>query len=126
MQQYDKNDIIKLAEINPLIKAHIEAHRTTPGFTWESMLQSLVINLDRQVRGYIKTLDEACRNHLKSQKRLRRDCSEAYQVIGAGMLMEPCKYTQDDVERALDNLIAAANGDERPHDDLLPWPKGAN
>jgi hypothetical protein len=56
-------------------------------------------------------------------QRLRRDCAEAYQVIGAGMFGEPCAYTQDDVERALNNLIAAAEGEPRPHDDLLPWPK---
>ena len=56
-------------------------------------------------------------------KRLRRDCAEAYQVIGAGMLGEPCAYTQDDVERALDNLLAASEGHQRPHDDLLPWPQ---
>lgn len=55
--------------------------------------------------------------------RLRADCAEAYQVVGAGMLGEPCEYTQADVERALDNLSAAANGAPRPHADLLPWPK---
>jgi hypothetical protein len=36
------------------------------------------------------------------------------------MFGEPCAYTQDDVERALDNLIAAAEGEPRTHDDLLP------
>ncbi len=55
-------------------------------------------------------------------ERLRRDCAEAYQVVGAGMLGEPCSYTQADVGRALDNLSAAANCEPRPHDDLLPWP----
>jgi hypothetical protein len=60
---------------------------------------------------------------LSEIERLRRDCAEAYQVIGAGMLLAPVPYTQDDVARALDNLSAAANGDPRPHDDLLPWPK---
>jgi hypothetical protein len=55
-------------------------------------------------------------------ERLRRDCSEAYQVLGkiaarAGMFKHP------DVERALDNLSAAMVGEPRPHDDLLPWPK---
>ena len=57
--------------------------------------------------------------------RLQRDCGEAYQVIGAGMLGTNCVFTQSDVARALDNLSAAANGELRPHDDLLPWPKGA-
>ena len=56
-------------------------------------------------------------------ERLRRDCAEAYQVIGAGLMEPVSPHTQDDVERALDNLIAAANGDPRPHDDLLPWPR---
>lgn len=56
-------------------------------------------------------------------ERLRQDCGEAYQVIGAGMLGEPVTYAQADVERALDNLSAAANGEPRPHEDLLPWPK---
>lgn len=55
--------------------------------------------------------------------RLQRDCGEAYQVVGAAMLGEPVAYSQADVERALDNLAAAANGTPRPHDDLLPWPK---
>jgi hypothetical protein len=55
--------------------------------------------------------------------RLQRDCAEAYQVIGAGMFLDPAEYTQADVERAMDNLSAAANGDPRPHDDLLPWPQ---
>lgn len=55
--------------------------------------------------------------------RLRDDCGEAYQVIGAGMLSDPCAYTEGDVERALDNLIAACNGDPKPHHDLLPWPR---
>lgn len=56
-------------------------------------------------------------------KRLRRDCAEAYQVIGCGMLGEPHPgITQKDVERALDNLSAAMRGLPRPHEDLLPWP----
>lgn len=58
-------------------------------------------------------------------KRLQQDCVEAYQVIGAGMLGEPCAYTKDDVERVLDNLAAASAGLQRPHQDLLPWPKTA-
>jgi len=56
-------------------------------------------------------------------ERLRRDCAEAYQVIGVGMLSPTEPFTQADVKRALDNLNAAVNGDRRPHDDLLPWPK---
>ena len=57
-------------------------------------------------------------------ERLRRDCAEAYQVLGA-ISTQPCPHTARDVERALDNLCAAAEGKPRPHDDLLPWPKPA-
>lgn len=51
--------------------------------------------------------------------RLRRDCAEAYQVIGAladraGLLHHPA------VEKALENLDAATRGDPRLHPDLLP------
>lgn len=55
--------------------------------------------------------------------RLRRDCAEAYQVVG---YMETCRedtYTREDTTKALDNLSAAASDKPRPHDDLLPWPK---
>ena len=52
-------------------------------------------------------------------ERLRRDCAEAYQVIGAlacraGLLHHPA------VGKALENLDAATRGDPRPHADLLP------
>lgn len=52
-------------------------------------------------------------------ERLRRDCAEAYQVIGAlaeraGLLQYPA------VVKALENLDAATRGDQRPHADLLP------
>jgi hypothetical protein len=55
-------------------------------------------------------------------ERLRRDCYEAYQIVGIALMDPVTPHTQDDVERVLDNLGAAANGDPRPHDDLLPWP----
>lgn len=55
-------------------------------------------------------------------RRLRRDCAEAYQVMGAGFCIGAA-YRAADVERALDNLNAAAQDKPRPHDDLLPWPK---
>jgi len=67
--------------------------------------------------------EQAARAAYKEMMRLREDCAEAYQVVGCGMFGEPCKYTQEDVARALDNLSAAANGVPRPHADLLPWPK---
>jgi hypothetical protein len=52
-------------------------------------------------------------------ERLRQDCAEAYQVIGAladrtGLLQYPA------VVKALENLDAATRGDPRPHADLLP------
>jgi hypothetical protein len=55
-------------------------------------------------------------------ERLRRDCAEAYQVLGS-ISTKPCTHTDRDVERALDNLCAAAEGKPRPHEDLLPWPE---
>lgn len=57
-------------------------------------------------------------------QRLRRDCGEAYQIVGHMLGIDEfvIRFTDDDVERALDNLAAAANGLPRPHDDLLPWP----
>lgn len=126
MQQFSKEAILKLGIANPIVEAHIIAQRTTPGITWESMLQSLVIELHRQIhisQKKIEHLSTIIQEADEEIGRLRRDCSEAYQVVGCGMLMEPVEYTQGDVERALDNLIAAANGEARPHDDLLPWPK---
>lgn len=65
-------------------------------------------------------LDAAC-----EIERLQRDCGEAYQVVGAAMLGKPCVYTKADVVRVLDNLGAAAAGQLRPHEDLLPWPKAS-
>jgi hypothetical protein len=52
--------------------------------------------------------------------RLRRDCAEAYQVVGdlagrAGASEHP------EVIKALDNLSAAADGKPRPHANLLPF-----
>lgn len=52
----------------------------------------------------------------KEIERLRRDCGEAYQIVGAlGSADDPA------VDKALDNLHAAAEGRSRPHDDLLPF-----
>lgn len=56
--------------------------------------------------------------------RLRRDCAEAYQVVGC-MAGDTFAFDDPNVERALDNLHAAADGAPRPHDDLTPWPKPA-
>ena len=55
--------------------------------------------------------------------RLRRDCAELYQVIG--VLAEPhADLNGRPVLKVLNNALAAANGQPRPHDDLLPftWP----
>ena len=46
--------------------------------------------------------------------RLRRDCAEMYQVIGVLANGRP-------VLKVLNNALAAANGQPRPHDDLLPF-----
>ena len=60
-------------------------------------------------------------------ERLQADCAEAYQVVGHMLRLgeKLPRWTDDDVERALDNLWAAASGKKRPHHDLLPWPKRA-
>lgn len=55
----------------------------------------------------------------KTIERLRRECSEAYQVIGT--------IDIDDVEKekaiakVLDNLSAAASGEDRPHESVIPF-----
>ena len=65
--------------------------------------------------------DEKIANLETDINRLRRDCAEAYQVIGAMAVI--AKYNHRDIARVLDNLSAAANDEPRPHEDLLPWPK---
>lgn len=47
---------------------------------------------------------------------------EAYQVVGA-IARYAGIFETTDVQRALDNISAAANGEPVPHTDLLPWPK---
>lgn len=62
--------------------------------------------------------------------RLRRDCGEAYQAAGrmADALgwwqMPPDHPWHRPIEKLLDNLSAAADGDPREHDDLLPFVLG--
>lgn len=56
-------------------------------------------------------------------ERLRDDCAQAYQVVGslaasAGLLNDAA------TARALSNLLAAAGGWPRPHDDLVPFIPG--
>lgn len=51
---------------------------------------------------------------------LRRDCSELYQVVGA-LAYAPRQFDDQQITKALDNAWAAAQGEPRPHDDLLPF-----
>jgi hypothetical protein len=55
--------------------------------------------------------------------RLRRDCAEVYQVMGA-MIAAAGMADHPQAIKALDNLSAAANGQPRPHEDLLPFQIG--
>jgi hypothetical protein len=63
-------------------------------------------------------------------ERLRHDCAEAYQAVGflVGCLgywdMPADDPRHEQITKLLDNLFAAADGEKRPHDDLLPfgWP----
>ena len=57
--------------------------------------------------------------------RLQSACAEAYQVMGVALLGDTRCWTDDDAERALDNIVAAANGEACPHQDLLPWPRSS-
>lgn len=60
----------------------------------------------------------------KNQK-LEKACAETYQVLGQLLLFDDVypEYTNHDIERALDNLVAAINNEPEPHEDLIPWPK---
>lgn len=56
-------------------------------------------------------------------ERLRSACAEAYQVMGAALMDDARSWTDADAARALDNILAAAEGRPCPHADLLPWPR---
>jgi len=58
-------------------------------------------------------------------KRLRRDCGDAYQVIGY-LASEANLFETKEVEKALDNMFAAASGLARPHENLLPFAPRTN
>lgn len=45
---------------------------------------------------------------------LKNLCAEMYQVVGA--------IEGGDFEKAMDNLAAASNGEELPHETILPFP----
>ena len=77
--------------------------------------------------GHSMELDSLARERDEANaeiERLRRDCAEAYQVVGtlSCVLLDSENVSSEDITKALDNLIAAANGEPRPHDDLLPFP----
>ena len=63
-----------------------------------------------------------CREAADEIDRLRQDCAEAYQVVGA-LAHYSGLWDTDDVNKALDNFGAASNGEPRLHHDLLPFPK---
>lgn len=69
------------------------------------------------------TLD-SLESALQEIDRLRNACAEAYQVMGVALLGSERCWSDADAERALDNMLAASNGEPRPHQDLLPWPRG--
>lgn len=96
--------------VQPLLDANYEALRGT------------LAKHPPEVADEVEPADVPAQDMATEITRLRRDCAEAYQVIGAAMLGEPCAYAEHDVTRTLDNLSAAAAGLPRPHDDLLPWP----
>lgn len=52
--------------------------------------------------------------------RLRTDCAQFYQVIGA-LAYAVEQFDDEQITKALDNALAAAEGDPRPHEDLLPF-----
>ncbi|WP_146208731.1 hypothetical protein [Azospirillum sp. TSO22-1] len=53
-------------------------------------------------------------------ERLRRECAEAYQVIGA-LAATVGASGMPDLVKVLDNLAAASNGKPRQHSDVLPF-----
>lgn len=57
-----------------------------------------------------------------NEHRLLRDVGEAYQAVG---MLLGALYPESDwpraAEKLMDNLAAAAAGQPRPHDDLLPF-----
>jgi hypothetical protein len=53
-------------------------------------------------------------------ERLREECAEAYQVVGA-LADQAGVFDNQAVVKALGNLRSAAAGEPRPHADLLPF-----
>lgn len=45
MRMYTKDHIEKLGLSDPIVRAHLDAQRYTPGITWEQMMLSLVVSL---------------------------------------------------------------------------------
>lgn len=96
--------------VQPLLDANYDALRRAPA------------DPPPPVAREVETATRPAQDLAAEVARLRRDCADAYQVVGAAMFGEPCAYAERDVTRVLDNLSAAAIGIPRPHDDLLPWP----
>ena len=51
---------------------------------------------------------------------LRALCCEVYQVVGA-LAHQADVFSTPEVERAMNNLVAAINGSPLPHETLLPF-----
>lgn len=51
---------------------------------------------------------------------LRALCGEVYQVVGV-LAHQADVFSTPEVERAMNNLVAASNGSPLPHDTLLPF-----
>ena len=51
---------------------------------------------------------------------LRTLCDEVYQIVGV-LAHEAGVFATADVERVLDNLVAAGSGQPLPHETLLPF-----
>jgi formylglycine-generating enzyme required for sulfatase activity len=83
----------------------------------------MVAQADKECQRMAMNNDERIKQLEAEVERLRGDCAEAYQVLG--YLTE---WVEDDehgdIDRVLDNLWAAQCGEPKPHDDILPWPKG--
>lgn len=78
-----------------------------------------------QVNGAVANrLQSECDKKDAEIERLRRDCAEAYQCVGAWIDADESGgwIESRDKRRLLVNLKAAADGRSRPHDDWLPWP----
>lgn len=78
-----------------------------------------------ETAGYMHEVTPTPESLLAEIERLREDCAQAYQAVG--VIAERLGYwgaecpNHAQLTKLLDNLSAAAEGDPRPHDDLLPF-----